>query len=161
MCPRRGTFFSCLAKKRRQKKATPSLRPLRGKPASVRLRGAPWNSLRCCAAPFRQPRRVSSRSMRAPTRMPPRNRPAAGAATGGLKSTRANAALGLACAAHSACACACASRGRAQRWPVWLLGAQVPFWPCREAQRRGCACVPKDTHASSSIDPAGIIHEAA
>ena len=30
MCPRRGTFFSCVAKKRRQKKATPSLRPLRG-----------------------------------------------------------------------------------------------------------------------------------
>ena len=29
MCPRRGTFFSCVAKKRRQKKATPSLRPLR------------------------------------------------------------------------------------------------------------------------------------
>ena len=30
MCARRRTFFSCVAKKRRQKKATPSLRPLRG-----------------------------------------------------------------------------------------------------------------------------------
>ena len=29
MCARRRTFFSCVAKKRRQKKATPSLRPLR------------------------------------------------------------------------------------------------------------------------------------
>ena len=30
ICARRRTFFSCVAKKRRQKKATPSLRPLRG-----------------------------------------------------------------------------------------------------------------------------------
>ena len=29
ICARRRTFFSCVAKKRRQKKATPSLRPLR------------------------------------------------------------------------------------------------------------------------------------
>ncbi len=52
MCPRRGTFFSCVAKKRRQKKATllsatPSLRC--GATWGARARGAPWNSLRAGA----------------------------------------------------------------------------------------------------------------
>ena len=52
------------------------------------MRGSPHNSLRACGAPFGQTRRVSSRSMRAPTRMPPRKHPAAGAASKGLNTRR-------------------------------------------------------------------------
>ncbi len=63
-------------------------------------------------APLRQPRRVSSRSMGAATPMPPRNRPAAGAASRGgaaehpnsQTALRAIAALGPAAAARGACA---------------------------------------------------------
>ena len=106
----RVTFF-CFAKRKSPKKRRPPVcdpfAERRGKPASCRLRGAPWNSLRCVAASFRHPRRVSSRSTRAATRVPPRNRPAAGAASRGLDSrtsTRAIAALGPVCAARGACA---------------------------------------------------------
>ena len=108
----RVTFF-CFAKRKSPKKRRPPVcdpcASLRGKPASCRLRGAPWNSLRCVAASFRHPRRVSSRSTRAPTRVPPHNRPAAGAASRGgtveqPTSIRAIAALGRACAARGACA---------------------------------------------------------
>mgnify|MGYP006161200237 CR=1 FL=1 len=77
----RVTFF-CFAKRKSPKKRRPPVcdpfAVRRGKPAAGRLRGAPWNSLCCCAAPLGQPRRVSSRGMRAPTRMltpqPPRRR---------------------------------------------------------------------------------------
>ena len=108
----RVTFF-CFAKRKSPKKRRPPVcdpfAERRGKPASCRLRGAPWNSLRCDAASFRHPRRVSSRSTRAPTRVPPHNRPAAGAASRGgtveqPTSIRAIAALGRACAARGACA---------------------------------------------------------
>ena len=85
------TFF-CFAKRKSPKKRRPSVcdpcASLRGKPASGRLRGSPHNSLRACGAPFGQTRRVSSRSMRAPTRMPPRKHPAAGAASKGLNTRR-------------------------------------------------------------------------
>ena len=82
MCARRRSNFLLLRQKKVTKeKATLSLRPLRFarcKPASGRLRGAPWNSLCCCAAPLGQPRRVRSRSTRALTRVltpqPPRRR---------------------------------------------------------------------------------------
>ncbi len=77
----RVTFF-CFAERKSPKKRRPPVcdpcASLRGKPAAGRLRGAPWNSLRCIAASFRQPRRVSSRSTRASTRVltpqPPRRR---------------------------------------------------------------------------------------
>ena len=65
MCARRRTFFSCVAKKRRQKKATPlSASPaLRyGATCGARGQGALRNSLRACGAPLKQPQRVSSRS---------------------------------------------------------------------------------------------------
>ena len=52
------------------------------------MRGSPHNSLRACGAPFGQTRRVSSRSMRAGARMPPRKHPAAGAASKGLNTRR-------------------------------------------------------------------------
>ena len=47
MCPRRGTFFSCLAKKRRQKKATLLSASLRFAPGNLRcsvLAGSRSNS---------------------------------------------------------------------------------------------------------------------
>ena len=77
----RVTFF-CFAKRKSPKKRRPPVcdpfAERRGKPASCRLRGAPWNSLRCVAASFRHPRRVSSRGMGAstpmPTPQPPRRR---------------------------------------------------------------------------------------
>ena len=55
-----GTFL-CFAKETYPKRpllsATPSLRC--GATWGARARGAPWNSLRACGAPFKQPRRVS------------------------------------------------------------------------------------------------------
>ncbi|RKR70387.1 hypothetical protein C8C94_4935 [Acidovorax sp. 94] len=102
----RVTFF-CFAKRKSPKKRRPPVcdpcASLRGKPASGRLWGAPQNSLRACGAPLEQLRRVRARSMGAPTPMPPRNRPAAGAASRGLGTrtsniriaTRAFASLGL------------------------------------------------------------------
>ena len=77
----RVTFF-CFAKRKSPKKRRPPVcdpfAVRRGKPAACRLRGAPWNSLRCVAASFRHPRRVSSRGMGASTPMltpqPPRRR---------------------------------------------------------------------------------------
>ena len=68
MCPRRRTFFSCVAKKRRQKKATPlsaSLRFASGNLRCSRPAGSRSNSLRCASlrqsrALIRWPRRSSA-----------------------------------------------------------------------------------------------------
>ena len=142
----RVTFF-CFAKRKSPKKRRPPVcdpcASLRGKPASGRLRGAPWNSLRCVAASFRHPRRVSSRSTRAATRVPPRNRPAAGAASRGGQpnsrtATRAIAALGPAFAARGACA---REMGPSEAMARVDVG-RVPFW-----MRLGRA-------ASSAVQPA-------
>ena|GEM_PF-1019643 len=87
-------------------------------------------------APLEQPRQARARSMRAPTRMPPLNHPAAGAATRGLKPPRAIAALGP----ERRRRFAPRVPGRAQRWPVW------PFdgFPSGRAEKRsaggGQAC---------------------
>ena len=111
----RGTFL-CFAKEKYPKERRPPVcdpfAVRRGKPAAGRLRGAPWNSLRCVAASFRHPRRVSSRGMGASTPMltpqPPRRRRSQqgwGAKHPNSRtSIRAIAALGLACAARGACA---------------------------------------------------------
>ena len=142
--PRRATHFLLLRQKKVSKeKAT----PLSASPA---LR-----------APLEQPRRVSSRSTRAPTRVPPRNRPAAGAARRGLDSrtansrtaTRAIAALGPAFAARGACARetgpSAAQRSNGPCGCPFL----VPFCERREAQGRGCVRVPKDTRTSCTESP--------
>ena len=157
----RVTFF-CFAKRKSPKKRRPPVcdpcASLRGKPASCRLRGAPWNSLRCDAASFRHPRRVSSRSTRAPTRVPPHNRPAAGAASRGgtaeqPTSIRAIAALGRACAARGACAretgpsaaqrsngpCGCLLPGFPSGC-AW--GAQGAGWHARRSARASCSSSP-------------------
>ena len=98
MCARRRSPFLCLAKERNQRKATPSLRPLRcatGQTCVTRLAG--------CAAELtsRLRRSVqttaasqSTKRVHAALHAPPRKPRAAGAATGGLKSIRAIAALG-------------------------------------------------------------------
>ena len=114
----RVTFF-CFAKRKSPKKRRPPVcdpfAVRRGKPAAGRLRGAPWNSLRCVAASFRHPRRVSSRSTRASTRVltpqPPRRRRSqqgvdsrTSKQPNSRTSIRAIAALGLARAARGACA---------------------------------------------------------
>ena len=94
---RRVTFFRFAERKSPKKGRPPVCDPFavrRGKPASGRLRGAPQNSLRACGAPFEQLRRVSSRSMGAATPMPPRNRPAAGAASRGGTAEQPNSQHG-------------------------------------------------------------------
>ena len=59
LAPAGEVLVLCVAKEKYPKERRPcSLRPLRGKPAAGRLRGAPHNSLRCCAAAFGQTRRV-------------------------------------------------------------------------------------------------------
>ena len=163
----RVTFF-CFAKRKSPKKRRPPVcdpcASLRGKPASCRLRGAPWNSLRCVAASFRHPRRVSSRSMGASTPMltpqPPRRRRSqqgvdsrTSKQPNSRTSIRAIAALGPVCAARGACARE-TGPSAAQRsngpcgCPFW-----VPFCACREAQGRGCVRVPKDTRTSCTDLP--------
>ncbi len=84
-------------------------------------------------APFRQLRQISSRCMRASTRMLTPQAPRPRRSHRGLNSpTRAIAALGLAlrCAARSACA----HRGRAQRWPV---SSPLPSGRAEERRARG------------------------
>ena len=90
-------------------------------------------------AALEQPRRVRSRSMRAPTRMPPRNHPAAGAATRGRERTalRAIASLGPVCAARGACARAVWAERSNGPDGCWLFGCSAPHPLCmrRGAQR--------------------------
>ena len=117
------------AKKRAPQSAAPS-----GQPASGCLRGAPWNSLRACGAPFGQPRRVSARSgcvlrhTRHPASTPPQAQP-----EGGWKPD-----TGHRCARPrgvQALRAAQAKPSRAQRWPVGMFDPRVPFRMRRGAQR--------------------------
>ena len=92
-------------------------------------------------APLGQPRRVSSRGMRASTRMltpqPPRRRRSQ-QGWDSRTSTRAFAALGPVCATRGACARAFgAERSAAKQWPVWMSAPRVPFRMRRGAQRAG------------------------
>ena len=141
----RGPFL-CFAKEKYPKERRPPVcdpfAVRRGKPAACRLRGAPWNSLRCVAASFRHPRRVSSRSTRAPTRVPPRNRPAAGAASRGgtaehpnsRTSIRAIASLGPVSRAQAPRAAQTGPSEAKARVDVLL---PLPLWMRRGAQRAG------------------------
>ena len=156
---RRVTFFRFAERKSPKKGRPPVCDPFavrRGKPASGRLRGAPQNSLRACGAPFEQLRRVSSRSMSAATPMPPRNRPAAGAASrGGTAETSEQPHGPLLRSApvvpRVALAPACARPSAAMARGVVRL--RVPFCACREAQGRGCVRVPQDTRTSCTDSP--------
>ncbi len=137
----RVTFF-CFAKRKSPKKRRPPVcepcASLRGKPASGRLRGAPQNSLRACGAPLEQLRRVRARSMGAPTPMPPRNRPAAGAASrglGSLTSKQPHGPLLRSAPSRGRKRHALRSLGRAKQWPEWMSAPRVPFRMRRGAQR--------------------------
>ena len=160
----RVTFF-CFAKRKSPKKRRPPVcdpfAERRGKPASCRLRGAPWNSLRCVAASFRHPRRVSSRGMGAATPMltphpPRRRRSQQGVDSRTSKqptSIRAIASLGPVCAARGACAretgpsaaqrsngpCGCPIRGFPSGC-AW--GAQGAGWHARRSARASCSSSP-------------------
>ena len=161
----RVTFF-CFAKRKSPKKRRPPVcdpcASLRGRPASCRLRGAPWNSLRCVAASFRHPRRVSSRGMGASTPMltpqPPRRRRSQ-QGWGSRTSKQPDIHSGHRCARPSFRSARRlrprdgAERSAAKQWPVWMCPFGVPFCACREAQGRGCVRVPKDTRTSCTDLP--------
>ena len=153
----RVTFF-CFAKRKSPKKRRPPVcdpcASLRGKPASCRLRGAPWNSLRCDAASFRHPRRVSSRSTRAPTRVPPHNRPAAGASSRGEEPNiqQPNSHTGHRCARPSFRSAwrlrprDGAERSAAKQWPVWMSVFGSLLRAPRSAGQGVRACAEGHTH---------------
>ena len=80
-----------------------------------------------------QPRRVRSRSMRAKAPMPPRKRPAAGAARRGWAAQQPNSPTAqqphgplLRSAPMGAGALRRAAPGRAQRWPEGMFGCGIP-----------------------------------
>ena len=123
----RVTFFRFAERKSPKKGRPPVCDPiasLRGKPASERLRGAPWNSL--CAGARRSDSHGESDDEAWTRRRPcsPRNRPAAGAASRGWiaehpniqTAEQPNSHTGL-CFARPDLACASASRcaGAAER----------------------------------------------
>ena len=123
MCARRRTFFSCVAKKRRQKKATPlsaSLRFASGNLRCSRPAGSRSNSLRC----------ASLRQSRALIRWPLRS----SAHTEGMGEPNSRSGH---CFARPFVVGASSSNkaqrmpGRAQRRPEWLFGCSPPA---------GCAC---------------------
>ena len=144
MCPRRGTFFSCLAKKRRQKKATPlPAAPARSAGATCGARC--WRGLartRACGA-----QTIASPDPLSPALL--------GAARRGLKPTRAFAALGRVWGAER-------SEGTNRSPPsIWLRrGAQGAGWRvCRRTHtlrclaRRGCPSGARQRAASSTAHP--------
>ena len=101
------------------------------------MRGAPHNSLRCCAAAFGQTRRVRSRSMRAKAPMPPRKRSAAGAARRGWAAEQPDSHTGHCCARPSlriARGLRPGGVGRAKRRPVWMSACGFPSG-CAEERR--------------------------
>ena len=160
----RVTFF-CFAKRKSPKKRRPPVcdpfAVRRGKPAAGRLRGAPWNSLRCVAASFRHPRRVSSRGMVASTPMltpqPPRRRRSQqgwGSRTAEQPtSVRAIAALGPDFAARGACAREMGPSDAKARGDVWF---PAPLWMRRGAQWAGWR-VCRRTHALRGLTRCGCL----
>ena len=157
----RVTFF-CFAKRKSPKKRRPPVcdpfAVRRGKPASCRLRGAPWNSLCACGAPLGQPRRVSSRGMGASTPMltpqPPRRR----RSQQGWEQNIQTAGHPFGPSLRSAqvaqhVALAPARLGRAKQRPVWMFCSLCPSG-CAEERRvwriRARDCL---SEASSSETP--------
>ncbi|PIF89210.1 hypothetical protein CLU86_0077 [Acidovorax sp. 62] len=146
MCPRRGTFFSCVAKKRRQKKATPlsaSLRFASGNLRCSRPAGSRSNSLRFTAL----------KQSRALIRWPLRS----SAHTEGLGSQHPFGPSLRSAPLRGRTRSALGRSGRAQRRPERLFGCSAVWLstPC------GCACVGavagwhgrRSAHASSSDSP--------
>ena len=146
MSPRRATHFLLLRQKKVSKeKATPSLRPLRGAKGQTCVGAVAGCAVELALrwrAPLGQLRRVRSRSTRAPTRVPPRNRTAAGAASRGgavehpnsRTSIRAIALLGPVSRAQAPRAAQTGPSEAKARVDVLL---PLPLWMRRGAQRAG------------------------
>ena len=145
MCPRRGTFFSCVAKKRRQKKATPSLRPLRdakGQTCGGAVAGCAVElALRCARRSDIHGESVHEAwALRRPCS--PHNRPAAGAASRGGTAEHPNSQHPFGPSLRSAqfaqrVALAPARWGRAQRSEAKArvdVLSPLPLWMRRGAQ---------------------------
>jgi hypothetical protein len=162
----RGTCSLLRQRKVPKRKATPlpvSPSPVaRGQPAMLGPGVTPKNSLRCEAAPVKQLRRARQRCACPSARAHPRPCASRHGQKGvGAGSTRAIASLGPRrhrCARHGQSDRA-QHVGSAQRVTDTRRScaaaavfdpAPHPFWLRREAQELGWACVPKDTHASSS-----------
>ncbi len=163
----RVTFFWVAKRKSPKKRRPPVCDPFavrRGKPASGRLRGAPWNSLCCCAAPLGQPRRVRARGMGAPTPMltpqPPRRRRSQqgwGAKQPSSRTGLCFARPHLAGASATRCA-GWAERSAAKQWPVWMSAPRVPFRMRRGAQRPADQGSRLSERSEFERDPAGREH---
>ncbi len=160
----RVTFF-CFAKRKSPKKRRPPVcdpHAVRGgKPAAVRLRGAPWNSL--CAARAAQTATASqstkhARSDARATPQPPRRRRSqqgvdsrTSKQPNSRTSIRAIAALGPGCAARGACAREMGpSAAQRSNGPC---GCPHPGFPSARAEKRraGGACVCRRTHALRAL----------
>ena len=163
----RGTFL-CFAKETYPKERRPCcLRPLRvatGQTCSGAFAGCAVELATRWRAALGQPRRVRSRSMRAPTRMPPRKRPAAGAARRGWAAQQPNSPTAqqphgplLRSAPMGAGALRRAAPGRAQRWPEGMFGCGIPSGCAEErsGQRiRARDCLSAAGASSSETPPA-------
>ena len=160
----RVTFF-CFAKRKSPKKRRPPVcdpHAVRGgKPAAVRLRGAPWNSL--CAARAAQTATASqstkhARSDARATPQPPRRRRSqqgvdsrTSKQPNSRTSIRAIAALGPGCAARGARAREMGpSAAQRSNGPC---GCPHPGFPSARAEKRraGGACVCRRTHALRAL----------
>ena len=153
----RGTFL-CFAKEKYPKERRPCcLRPSASLRATwgARARGAPWNSLRACGAPFRQPRRVRSRSgcvlrhTRHPAPCAPQAHPEGVGSQHPLGPLLRSAAVSRAQAPRAAQPGPSAAMARVV---VGLFRLFTPIW----LRLRRCACgvsVCRRTHASLSSSP--------
>ncbi len=169
MCARRRTYLLLLRQKKvGQEKTTPlPVSPLArwasGAACDARAWGVPQNSLRLAfgQTPFKQLRQARQRCACPSARAHPRPCASRHGQKGvGAGSTRAIASLGPKClaalglgraAAPQQSAARSANRPQAQlRSSSRVDPAPQPCWLRREAQGLGWACVPKDTHASSS-----------
>ncbi|MDR6154562.1 hypothetical protein QF021_002651 [Acidovorax delafieldii] len=162
----RVTFF-CFAKRKSPKKRRPPVcdpfAGRRGKPASGRLRGAPWNSL--CAAARRSGSHGESvheawalRRPCHPATAPPQAQPAGvdsrtSKQPNSRTSIRAIAALGPVCAARGACAREMGPSAAMARGDVWF---PTPLWMRRGAQRAGWR-VCRRTHALRELTRCGCL----
>ncbi len=136
MCARRRSNFLLLRQKKvtKEKATLQSATPSRCEGANLRRGACGVRRITHCAPAALRSNKCGESvyaSMRAATRMPTPQAPRRRRSQKGFERTRAIAALGLASAARSACD----PGGRAQRWPVGLLGWHPPFRMRRGAQR--------------------------
>ncbi len=140
VAPAGEVLFFASPKKSTQKKGDPqSATPSRCEGVNLRRGGCGVRrgTRFALRAPLGQPRRVSSRSMGAATPMPPHNRPAAGAATGGWTAEQPYGSSLCSTSSRGRKRHALRRLGRAKQWPVWMSDSRVPFTMRRGAQGVG------------------------